>query len=134
MRVPPWVVCVFPWGIPRLQSDWSLSCDHGLDYASYCENINNNNNRVHNTGLNICFLTVIGKRRMTRYLDGWNEKSRETQFCYGNRLDGNGKNTALYFAFEVVSYYCAPPARSTGGRREGQAPGAAPTTAPRYRP
>ena len=24
----------FPWGIPRLQSDWSLSCDHGLDYAS----------------------------------------------------------------------------------------------------
>ena len=34
MRVPPWVVCVFPWGIPQLQSDWSLSCDHGLDYAS----------------------------------------------------------------------------------------------------
>ena len=26
-------VCVFPWGIPQLQSDWSLSCDHGLDYA-----------------------------------------------------------------------------------------------------
>ena len=24
---------MFPWGIPRLQSDWSLSCDHGLDYA-----------------------------------------------------------------------------------------------------
>ena len=24
----------FPWGIPQLQSDWSLSCDHGLDYAS----------------------------------------------------------------------------------------------------
>ena len=21
-------------GIPQLQSDWSLSCDHGLDYAS----------------------------------------------------------------------------------------------------
>ena len=20
-RVPPWVVCVFPWGIPQLQSD-----------------------------------------------------------------------------------------------------------------
>ena len=34
MRVPPWVACVFPWGIPQLQSDWSLSCDHGLDYAS----------------------------------------------------------------------------------------------------
>ena len=34
--VPPWVVCVFPWGIPLLQSDWSLSCDHGLDYASKC--------------------------------------------------------------------------------------------------
>ena len=28
-------LCVFfPWGIPRLQSDWILSCDHGLDYAS----------------------------------------------------------------------------------------------------
>ena len=26
-------VC-FPWGIPQLQSDWSRSCDHGLDYAS----------------------------------------------------------------------------------------------------
>ena len=24
----------FPWGIPQLQSDWSLSYDHGLDYAS----------------------------------------------------------------------------------------------------
>ena len=23
-----------PWGIPQLQSDLSLSCDHGLDYAS----------------------------------------------------------------------------------------------------
>ena len=33
-------LCVcFPWGIPQLQSDWSLSCDHGLDYAS--ENNNN---------------------------------------------------------------------------------------------
>ena len=29
--VPPWVVCDFPWGTPQLQSDWSLSCDHGLD-------------------------------------------------------------------------------------------------------
>ena len=27
-------LCFFPWGIPPLQSDWSLSCDHGLDYAS----------------------------------------------------------------------------------------------------
>ena len=28
-------LCVcFSWGIPQLQSDWSLSCDHGLDYAS----------------------------------------------------------------------------------------------------
>ena len=25
-------VFVFLWGIPQLQSDWSLSCDHGLDY------------------------------------------------------------------------------------------------------
>ena len=23
----------YHWGIPQLQSDWSLSCDHGLDYA-----------------------------------------------------------------------------------------------------
>ena len=29
-----WFVCVFPWGIPQLQSDWSLFCDHGLDYAT----------------------------------------------------------------------------------------------------
>ena len=29
-----WFVCVSPWDIPQLQSDWSLSCDHGLDYAS----------------------------------------------------------------------------------------------------
>ena len=29
-----WIVCVFPGGIPQLQSDWSLSCDHGLDYAN----------------------------------------------------------------------------------------------------
>ena len=27
-------VGAFPWGIPQLQSDWSLSCDHGLDYAT----------------------------------------------------------------------------------------------------
>ena len=27
MRVPPWVVGFFPWGIPQLQSDWRLSCD-----------------------------------------------------------------------------------------------------------
>ena len=24
----------FPWGIPQLQSDWTLFCDHGLDCAS----------------------------------------------------------------------------------------------------
>ena len=33
IRVPP-VVCVFPWEIPQLQNDWSLSCDYGLDHAS----------------------------------------------------------------------------------------------------
>ena len=32
----------FLWGIAQLQSDRSLSCDHGLDYASLCENNNNN--------------------------------------------------------------------------------------------
>ena len=32
----------FPWGIPQLQSDWSLSCDDGLDCANYCENDNSN--------------------------------------------------------------------------------------------
>ena len=29
-----WFVFFFPWGIPQLQIDWSLSCDHGLDNAS----------------------------------------------------------------------------------------------------
>ena len=30
---PLWVVCVFSssGGIPQLESDWSLSCDHGTD-------------------------------------------------------------------------------------------------------
>lgn len=28
----------FLWGILPLQSDWSLSCGLGLDYASLCEN------------------------------------------------------------------------------------------------
>ena len=28
-------------GIIQLQSDWSLSCDHGLGYASLCENTMN---------------------------------------------------------------------------------------------
>ena len=47
MRVPLLVLFVlfFPWGIPPLQSDWSLSYDHGLHYASYCDNNNNNNNK-----------------------------------------------------------------------------------------
>ena len=36
------VLGVFPWGIPPLQSAWSLSCDHGLNYASLCENNNDN--------------------------------------------------------------------------------------------
>ena len=35
MRVPLLVLLMFfPWDIPQLQSDLSLSCDHGLDYAS----------------------------------------------------------------------------------------------------
>ena len=28
------LLVVFPWGTLPLQSDWSLSCDHGLDNAS----------------------------------------------------------------------------------------------------
>ena len=45
---------VFPWGILPLQSDWSLSCDHGHDYTSYCENnnSNSNNNNTHNNNNN----------------------------------------------------------------------------------
>ena len=39
----------FPWGIPPLQSDRSLSCDHGLDYASKCENTNTNTNTTNTT-------------------------------------------------------------------------------------
>ena len=49
-------LCVcFPWGIPQLQSDWSLSCDHGLDYA-------NNNNNVERSS--------IPKRLMSRRCRG----------------------------------------------------------------
>ena len=33
---------VFFHGILPLQSDWSLSCDHGLDYARSYESNNNN--------------------------------------------------------------------------------------------
>ena len=33
MRVPLLVRFFFPQGIPSLQNDWSLFCDHGLDYA-----------------------------------------------------------------------------------------------------
>ena len=40
-------VCFVP-VVPQLQSDWSLSCDHGLDNASYCENNNNNSSSNNN--------------------------------------------------------------------------------------
>ena len=40
-------LCFFSWGIPPLQSDWSLSCDHELDLASSCQN--NNTNTTTNT-------------------------------------------------------------------------------------
>ena len=43
----PGLFVFFPWGIPQLQSDWSLSCDRGRDYASECENKNNNNNLMY---------------------------------------------------------------------------------------
>ena len=33
-RYPFWFALCFPSGILSLQGDWSLSCDHGLDYAS----------------------------------------------------------------------------------------------------
>ena len=42
----------FPEGIPRLQIDWCLSCDHGLDYAIKCENNNNNTNNNNNKNNN----------------------------------------------------------------------------------
>ena len=35
-----WFIRVFPWGTPQLQSEWSLSCDHGLDHASKCKKSN----------------------------------------------------------------------------------------------
>ena len=35
MRVPQCFFCVFPWGITQLQSDWSMSCDHGRTWL--CE-------------------------------------------------------------------------------------------------
>ena len=35
MRVPLSCLCMFfPWGSSSLKSDWTLSCDQGLDYAS----------------------------------------------------------------------------------------------------
>ena len=54
-------LCFLPWGIPQLQSDWSLSCNHGLRlyYASYCEN-NKNTNQKH--VLYVGFLRVAAKR------------------------------------------------------------------------
>ena len=42
----------FFWGIPQLQSDWNLSCDHAIDYASECEN-NNNNKYARNSARNM---------------------------------------------------------------------------------
>ena len=42
-------------GSPPLQSIWSLSCDHGLDHASECENNNNNN---HNNNSNTCLIRL----------------------------------------------------------------------------
>ena len=53
-----WFVSVFfPWGIPQLQSDWSLSCDHGLDNASKCENNNSNNNNTTTTAAATTIIT-----------------------------------------------------------------------------
>ena len=35
--------CVFSLGYSSIpKSAWSLSCDHGFDYASKCDNNNNN--------------------------------------------------------------------------------------------
>ena len=34
INVTTFGLCIFPLGIPQLQSDWSLSCNPGLDYAS----------------------------------------------------------------------------------------------------
>ena len=32
-REKSYIFVFFPWDVPQLlQSDWSLSCDHGLDY------------------------------------------------------------------------------------------------------
>ena len=41
-------LCVFSGlgGIFPLQSDWSLSCDHGLDHASYCQSNTTTSNDV----------------------------------------------------------------------------------------
>ena len=37
---------IFSCGLLPLQSDWSLSCDPGLDYASKCDNNNNKPNSM----------------------------------------------------------------------------------------
>ena len=68
MRVPP-LVCAFPLSVPQLQSDWSLSCDHGLDYnASYCDNNSNNNNNNNNRGGNAVMNLETNCRRSVAVL------------------------------------------------------------------
>ena len=38
MRVPPLACSIFPLGnIAQLRSDWSLSCQHGLEFEIYVE-------------------------------------------------------------------------------------------------
>ena len=55
MRVPLLVCLCFSRGR-------SLSCDHGLDYASKCENNNNNNNNNNNSSSN---MSTAQRRHLT---------------------------------------------------------------------
>ena len=50
-------LCFFPWSVPQLQSDWSLSsCDHRLDCASQYENNKTQNSVAHRVGVRRYFL------------------------------------------------------------------------------
>ena len=79
MRVPPFV-CVFPWGIPQLQSDRSLSCDHGLDYATFCENSNNCPHPTPVPGTSgTCLFALIPQGRRTNAARCLGERKAKTQ-------------------------------------------------------
>ena len=68
---PPEVVYILP-----PQSDWSLSCDHGLDYASRCEN--NKNNQVCVLQIDKNWYTYESLRRLSFFRPDLQEDPKTT--------------------------------------------------------